>query len=97
MHKARLSLNRIHEVLARERRQNEESQYYEEQKECMVQLIEGRNWIFFYVALNVIQLQTRFSRNHIFEIAVVQNFRTNNLIDLKFDMHVWTKYRCCMN
>jgi len=31
----RLSLNRSREVLARETRQTEESQYYEEQKECL--------------------------------------------------------------
>jgi len=35
MHKARLSLNRSREVIARERRQTEESQYYEEQEECL--------------------------------------------------------------
>jgi len=32
---ARLSLNRSREVLARERRQIEESQYYEEQEACL--------------------------------------------------------------
>jgi len=30
----------------------------------------------------------RFSRNHVFEVAVVQNFHVNNPIDLKFDMQV---------
>jgi len=35
-----------------------------------------------------------FSRNHIFKIVVIQNSHTNNPIDLKFDMHIWIKYRC---
>jgi len=35
MHKARLSLNRSREVLAREKRQTDESQYYEGQKGCL--------------------------------------------------------------
>jgi len=34
MHKARLSLNRSRKV-SRERRQTGESQYYEEQKDCL--------------------------------------------------------------
>jgi len=34
MRKARLNLNRSREVIARER-QTEESQYYEEQEECL--------------------------------------------------------------
>jgi len=29
-----------------------------------------------------------FSRNHVFEVAVVQNSRTNNPIDLKYDTYV---------
>jgi len=35
MHKARLGLNRSCEVLVHERRQIEESQYYEEQEGCL--------------------------------------------------------------
>jgi len=35
MHKARLSLNRNCEVLTYERKQTEESYYYEEQEECL--------------------------------------------------------------
>jgi len=34
MHKPYLSLNRSREILPRERRQTEESQYYEEQEGC---------------------------------------------------------------
>jgi len=51
-----------------------------------MKLIESRKWIFFYVALNMLsKLWMRFSRNHVFEVAVVQNSHTNNPIDLKCD------------
>jgi len=33
-------------------------------------------------------LQTHFSRNHVFEVAVEQNSHTHNLINLKCEMHV---------
>jgi len=36
----------------------------------------------------VIKLYMRFFRNHVFEVAVVQNSDINNPIDLKYDMHV---------
>jgi len=36
MHKARLSLNWSREILIRERRQTEKSQYYKEQKGCFM-------------------------------------------------------------
>jgi len=35
MHKAHLSVNWNHEVLTRERRQTEDSQYYEEHEGCL--------------------------------------------------------------
>jgi len=35
MHKTRLSLNWSHKVLARERRQTEDSQYYEKYEGCL--------------------------------------------------------------
>jgi len=47
MHKVRLSLNWSREILARERRQTEESQYYKEQEGCFYESRIGRNWIFF--------------------------------------------------
>jgi len=35
MHETRLSLNQSHEVLAREKRQTEESEYYEKHEGCL--------------------------------------------------------------
>jgi len=41
-------------------------------------------------------MKSRFSQNHVFEVAVVPNFQTNP-IDLKCRMHVSIKCRYCMN
>jgi len=88
MHKARLSLNWSCEILACERRQTEESQYYEEG--CLYGTRD--NWLkvgteFFYVALNMLKINLNVFLETIFE--VVQNSHADNLSDLKFDMHVW--------